>query len=263
MRCDISAPVDRSNRRTLRASSLTLVRVVAVVFCVLVAFGVAADDDPNVRQDLKQWTLFRLSDPIGEKWTFSFQYEIRFGEDISALDQWIVKPYASYKLGENFDLNFGYKYIYRPDSFNEQDPWFEPVFLRHYGKMAVSHQVRFEARLLENVDGVLPRVRYHFHFAHPWGDSGRYFGGSGAVRFNLGDKGDGTPVEGFEQSRLYAGVGWHVGRMSKTRLEVGYLWRYERQRTEPNWSDHVIRLQILFNTKGKKVRTPLPHESYR
>jgi len=33
-------------------------------------------------------------------------------------------------------------------------------------------------------------------------------------------------------------------------IELGYLWRYERERDKPDKSDHVIRLQFLFSTTG-------------
>jgi len=233
--------------------------VFACLFGVLTLANVVADDD--VRQDLQQWTAFRVSDPIGKVWTFSFQAELRLQDDISDVQQLIVKPYATYEFSKKLDFSFGYKYIARPDGADEQDPWQEIVFPRKYSDLAVSHQIRLEQRIIDDVSGILPRLRYLVHFAAPIGESHKYWASSGAVRFNLTDKGGTAPVGGFEQVRLYGGVGWHVG--GKTRIEVGYLYRYERQRTGPDFSDHVIRAQFLINTRGKKVKKPLPTESYK
>jgi hypothetical protein len=95
--------------------------VVALLVGAFAMASVLAAD--GVEQDLQQWTLFRVSDPIGERWTFSFQAEGRFADDISEVDEVIVKPYATYEFSKKFDFSFGYKYIDRPDGANEQDPW--------------------------------------------------------------------------------------------------------------------------------------------
>jgi hypothetical protein len=81
-------------------------------------------------------------------------------------------------------------------------------------------------------------VRYLIHTPPPLSTL-FYFALSEAFRFNLLDKGTG-PVSGFEQNRLYAGFGVHASKY--LRVELGYLWRYELERTPPNKSDHVIRL---------------------
>jgi hypothetical protein len=94
----------------------------------------------------------------------------------------------------------------------------------------------------------VPRLRYLIHVSHPLGDSDKYYwAAQEAVRFNAASK-DTGPVDGFEQSRLYFGVGRKVTR--KMKIEVGYLWNYQRKREGENLSNHVLRLQFLVDTKG-------------
>ena len=62
----------RPNVRAARAAVVLLIGALA-----------AANASAEVRQDLQQWTLFRVSKPIPKRWTFSFQAEGRFGDDIS------------------------------------------------------------------------------------------------------------------------------------------------------------------------------------
>jgi hypothetical protein len=76
------------------------------------------------------------------------------------------------------------------------------------------------------------------------------------IRFNLDEKGIG-PVSGFEQVRLNAGLGYHIGRF--TRLEVGYLYRFERSRDKADLSDNVLHVNLLFTTK-RKPRRPMPND---
>lgn len=59
---------------------------------------------------------------------------------------------------------------------------------------------------------------------------------------------DTGPVDGFEQSRLYFGVGRKMTK--KLKVEVGYLWNYQCEREGPNLSNHVLRLQFLIDTMG-------------
>jgi hypothetical protein len=50
------------------------------------------------------------------------------------------------------------------------------------------------------------------------------------------------------EGQPHAGVGFRANR--RLKLEVGYLWQYERQRIGPNESNHVLRMQFLIDSKG-------------
>lgn len=83
-----------------------------------------------------------------------------------------------------------------------------------------------------------------------------YTTGFAAVRFNLAEKGTG-PVAGFEQTRVYAGIGFHLGGI--TRIEVGYLYRYEVIRDAANFSDNIIHLNLFFTIK-RESKEPMPND---
>ena len=117
-----------------------------------------------------------------------------------------------------------------------------------------------EERFIQNVSGVLPRLRLLQHLSHPIGESRNYWTGFGAIRLNLDEKGQG-PVSGFEQSRIFVGLGRHIGE--RIQFEGGYLWQYERERDAENRSNHVIRLFIVFNTKAKRIKKPQPRDLFR
>jgi hypothetical protein len=77
---------------------------------------------------------------------------------------------------------------------------------------------------------------------------------------SIDDKGQGS-VSGFEQRRVYAALGRHVG--SHTLLEVGYLWRSEEERDGIDSSDQVIHFQLVFNSQAKRVKKPEHRDRYR
>ena len=107
---------------------------------------------------------------------------------------------------------------------------------------------------------MLPRVRFLEHLSHPIGEGPNYLTGFAAVRFNLGGNGSG-PVNGFEQGRVYAAVGRHLGE--HTLFEAGYLWRYEVERSGFDLNDHAVHFQLVFNTRAKQVKKPYHRDRYR
>ena len=50
------------------------------------------------------------------------------------------------------------------------------------------------------------------------------------------------------EQRTGGGVGRKMSK--KLKVEVGYLWNYQREREGPNLSNHVLRLQFRVDTKG-------------
>jgi hypothetical protein len=134
----------------------------------------------------------------------------------------------------------------------------------HYNKkcgdLVTGFQLRLEERFIDDMDGVIPRLRFLQHVSHPIGESPLYLTGFGEIRINLDDKGQG-PASGFEQSRIYAGLGRHFGE--RIQFEAGYLWRYEEKRTGDDLSDHAIHFKLVFNTKVKRVKKPTSRDQYR
>jgi len=218
----------------------------------------AQEEDP-VDNDIQMWNVLRFSVPIGEKWSVSMQNELRLADNISSIDEYIFKLYAHHRFTEKFGVSFGYKYINRPYGSNESDPWAEAVFPHTYNKWQVSHQLRFEARIYQDISGIIPRLRYLVNWSTQLGDSFMYATGFGAIRFNLAEKNAG-PVAGFEQVRVYAGLGFHIGGF--TRLEVGWLYRYEIIRNAPDFSDNALHVNLFFRTK-RKEQQPLPNDHFQ
>jgi len=195
--------------------------------------GNLSAQDFGTNRDNQSWNTIRITTPINNSWSVSLQNEARFTEDMT--------------------------HINRPSDFNETDPWVEAVFPRRYKKWHYGHQVRFETRFSSDLPGILPRLRYMVTYARQLGDTPWYMAGFGAVRFNLDEKGTG-PVSGFEQVRANVGLGYHIGGF--TRLEVGYLYRFERSREAANLSDNVLHVNLFFTTK-RQPKWPLPNAHFQ
>ena len=208
--------------------------------------AIAADND------FQQWSLVFANHNFANNWSASMQVESRWSDDKNAFDEVIVKPAGYYRFTDRFQLGFGYKHITKYKESNEQDLWQEIYYKTPISKYAITHQARLEQRDINGISGILPRLRYLINVQRPL-NATYYLKSWGAVRFNLGNKGEG-PVAGFEQNRIFFGLGAHTSKRGK--FEVGYLWKYEKTRDDINKSDHVISLQFHFNTKGQ------PHPSH-
>jgi hypothetical protein len=229
---------------------------ILIIILSLITYTANSQD---YKQDIESWNVVKYTNHFGEKWSVSLQEETRFQNDISKLNQIIVKVNATIQFSKKIGFHFGFKGIYRPDDANEWEPWQELLLPHSYKGFHVSHNVRLEERVYQGLDGILPRIRYLFNYNIPVGKKRQYIVGYGAVRFNLVNKGSG-PVSGFEQVRLRAAYGFHIKKFMQ--LEIGYLYRYELNRNTPNLSDHVIHLQIPFTTGNKKGAAHTKKYSY-
>jgi len=219
--------------------------------CILLSLAILSITPARAgtNNDLQQWSLIFVNHHLTDKWSASMQVENRLRDDASEVDKQIYKPAGYYLFTDTLQLGVGYKYVRKHDSADEQDPWQE-LFYRPVStsKFDWVHQFRLEQRTGKSIDGIVSRLRYLIHVSHPLGDSDEYYwAAQEAVRFNAASK-DSGPVDGFEQSRLYFGVGKKVTR--KMKIEVGYLWNYQRIRDGNDLSNHVLRLQFLVDTKG-------------
>jgi hypothetical protein len=201
----------------------------------------------QAQQDLQLWNLADLQHSFDDRWRSSFQWEIKFADDISEFSELILKPAGTFNFSPKTSVGLGYTYQVKHNDPNEQDIWQELHHTLPIKDVSLTNQFRLEERFLDSISGIIPRLRYLVQAKHPLGST-KYLVASEAIEFNLVDKGQG-PVGGFEQNQVYVAIGFKWGKY--TRIETGYLWKYERRRDRDDASDHVIRLRFLFGTRGR------------
>ena len=213
----------------------------------------------EAEEDLRIWAPMEFIHPLGEDWSVSLQVESRVRDNVSEFDEVVYKPAVNYHF-KDWVFSAGYKHNDKYLDSDEDVPWQEVAHNKTYGELVAGCQLRIEERFIDGLDGVLPRLRLLTHAAHPLGESTSYLTSFGELRFNLDDKGEG-PVDDFEQSRIFAGLGRHLG--DRVLLEAGYLWRYKRERTGADGSDHAIRFHLVINSRAKGVKKPSVRDRYR
>ena len=261
------SPPRNSTRRMEQQETLPLINpamrlglhvlVVPLFLLTMMLAGPTADAaDP----DLQLWFPTQIVHPIGTDWAISMKTEVRLQDDISEFSRLVYKPALNYHFSPSWTFSTGYRYMDKANQANEQSPWQEIIFHKNFDDLVTGYQVRLEERFIDDINGALPRLRFLTYLSHPLGDSLNYLTGFGDFRLNLDEKGEG-PVSGFEQGRVSAGLGRHIGE--HIQFEVSYLWRYEEKRSGADLNQHAIHLQLVLNTKAKQVKKPTSRDQYR
>ena len=78
--------------------------------------------DSTVHQDFRLWAPVYLTFPLSSSFIGYMEVNPRFGDDVSELDQLILRPAVGYKLNDHFPLWQGYAWVgnYQP-SFREEN----------------------------------------------------------------------------------------------------------------------------------------------
>lgn len=207
----------------------------------------AADSDVQV------WNAFKAEQRWSARWSTSLDGQLRLQDNVSQFSALVLDAAAFHHAGDRFKLGAGFQYtVAPPGRTDEQAPWQSVSYAHQLFGASASTTLRLDERLRDDVDGVLPRLRLGSRLTYPL-DGKWYLAASEEVRFNLRDTGAG-PVSGFEQNRLYGGVGRRIDDFA--RIEIGYLWRYERERDKPGRSDNVVQLQIVIGSGRRAARKP-------
>lgn len=216
----------------------------AALTALLLAAALPAGPAAAVDSDVQLWSVMRWDHRWNERWSSAMKGELRVADDITTFSEFQVEPSVRYHLDHRLSLGLTYQFTEKaPGKGDEHDVMQEASFAHALGPVGLSHTGKVVERIISDVPGVVPQLRYVLGATYPL-DERFYLAVSEEVRVNLRNAGTG-PVAGFEQNRLSGGIGVHLDQM--VRSEIGYLWRYERERNGGARSDNVILLQIVLS----------------
>ncbi len=105
-------------------------------------------------------------------------------------------------------------------------------------------RTRLEQRFLEGADDTGWRLRHMVRMTHPLGSSQRYdLTLWDEVFVNVNDT-DWGARDGFDQNRLFAGIG--VALAPRVRTEIGYLHQYVERSSRPDAVGHTLSLNLFL-----------------
>jgi hypothetical protein len=154
----------------------------------------------------------------------------RFGEDVSELDQLILRPAVGYKLNDHFTLWQGYAWVgnYQPSFREENRVYQQLLYRRKFPFVKVLRRTRLEERFIDNADGTAVRARTMLRGDFPLPDAPEWaIVIYEEIFVNVNAVGNGHD-SGFDQNRLFLGMNrqftehFNVDRSSKRGGRYGH-----------------------------------------
>lgn len=176
----------------------------------------------------------------------------RFNDDASRWNQGIVRGAIGYPVGKRAVLWGGYAFvptrpIGRGDDIVEHRLWqqltwspqVEPAGFR------LSSRTRLEQRDIEDAAPLAWRFRQFVKATRPLGaDQPTYLSLWAEAFVNFNDT-RGGPQAGFDQNRVFGGLGFRLS--PTTRFEAGYLHQWVNRHGRADAHNHILSLTLLLN----------------
>ena len=205
--------------------------------------------DSTVNQDFRLWAPVYLTVPLSPSFIGYMEVNPRFGDDVSELDQLLLRPAVGYKLTDHLSLWQGYAWIgnYQP-SFREENRLFQQLlYRRKFPFVKVFSRSRLEERFIDNTDGTSVRARTMLRGDFPLPNAPEWaFVVYDEIFMNVNSVGNG-PDSGFDQNRFFLGMNREFTKYFN--MDLGYQIQAlnGRQSGLVNQINNIILLQFFIN----------------
>ncbi len=224
------------------------VRCVVIGLAAWAAFGFGTEPACADDSDTQQWSLLVVNKKLSERWLGYFEVQPRFGDNASDLERLLIRPAIGYRLSPKLSLWQGYAWtpLFSPFFDGEHRTYQQVLYDTSVGATGVVSRTRFEQRFIEGAGGTSHRVRSMLRLSHPISRDRKWLAiGYDELFWNLNST-DNGPVRGFDQNRLFLGVGRQIN--SSLRVETGYMLNpVNRPRTRADRQLHNWVVQLTLN----------------
>lgn len=173
----------------------------------------------------------------------------RFGDDVSELDQLLLRPAIGYKLNDRFSVWQGYAWVgnYQP-SLREEDRLYQQLTYREkFSFVKVVSRTRLEERFIEHTDSASIRARTLLRGDFPLPNAPEWaLVVYDEIFVNLNAVKNG-PDSGFDQNRFFVGINREFTK--QFNMDVGYQMQAinGNQAGLINQINNIILLQFFIN----------------
>lgn len=194
----------------------------------------------SVNHDLQLWTQFFAQKKWTPTWGTYLELQPRFDRDLSRLHITILRPALYAQLNPYLTAWIGTAWIQ-----GERRPWLQLLGQWAHGPLTLTSRLRFEFRELDATVQTSHRLRQLLRVTGPLkNDTTVYWASSAELFFHLNSI-PGGPQSGFDQSRVFLGVGNKLG--NGLLLEGGYLANYvDRPAPAANAMNHAAFLTLAY-----------------
>ena len=229
-------------------------KIFTPIFCAASLLIVAPASLADPAHDEGLWLMiaaqgsFDEEDPQRSRLRWWFDGHARFFEDANGYGQSIVRPGVGYAIGERSTLWAGYGWIRSSPAnradFDENRIWQQWTTSIAISSANLSWRSRLEQRFVEGGDDVGWRFRQFIKLSQPLAFESRFRLVAYDEVFIAFNDTDWGAHSGFDQNRLFAGLGWEFKK--GINAEAGYLNQFVRLPGRENLMNHILSLNMLL-----------------
>ena len=232
----------------IRARSVVVVIILATTLCRS-AWGQAIQDGGVWLAAFSQGEIQRsfLSRHDGLWW---FDAHTRYVGDAFEFLQSIVRPGIGWQLSDDQSVWVGYAWIGEriPGlDFHENRFWQQWIFNREFGDVSAVFRSRLEQRFVSVGAQAGWRFRQMIRFQKPVAKNPRLLWVAwDEIFYHLRDTDWGART-GYNQNRIFVGLGRTASSNSRRRTEIGYLYQQiEIPEDGADLSNHILSINVFF-----------------
>lgn len=170
----------------------------------------------------------------------------RFGNNVSEIDQLLLRPAIGYQISPSFSIWQGYAWVtnYEPRFRDEHRLYQQLSYRRSFTRFRISSRTRFEERFIRNARGTALRAREMVRGDIPFGPNKHWaLVIYDEVFINLNTIRSG-PESGFDQNRFFVGINRKLN--DSVRVDFGYQNQTINTKG-PNTMNHIILIQWFID----------------
>jgi hypothetical protein len=218
-------------------------------FIILCYFPLISNAHPT--HDVQSWNNLTVTSSFNDNLKFWLETQLRFGHNISNLSQSVARTAVGYDVNNQHSVWFGYAWIDTKKPFsdiniNEHRLWQQHLYIGSFDFGKISSRTRLEERFIKHNAETAWRFRQFARLQQVITNDKKYFIAlSNEIFLNINNTAKHGNNSGFEQNRLFAGVGFYPKKV--ILIEVGYQNQFIKNISKENFIGHTILMNIVGN----------------
>jgi len=223
---------------------------------------------PNTRSDFRLWTPVYLNVKLPSRFLAYMEVNPRIGDDVTNIDQLLLRPALGYQLTDNLSIWQGYAWVgnfnqtptkFIPSNFVGENRIFQQaIYTEKFSGFKFMSRTRMEERWIDHASGTALRFRQMLKLSYPlpvapdWAlvTYDEIFINLNSVdTFDEARRGASKgPGAGIDQNRFFLGVNKAFNQYFN--VDLGYQNQMLNSRTlhgNANLINHILLLQFYIN----------------
>lgn len=220
------------------------------------------------KEDFRLWAPVFLTVSLPARFIAYMEVNPRIGDDVTNIDQLLLRPAIGYKLTDNWSIWQGYAWVgnfnqtptpHLPSNFvGENRIWQQATYTQNFESFKFMARTRMEERWIDHASGTALRFRQMFKLTYPlpmapdWalvGFDEIFMNLNSVDSYDAVNKGYSKgPGAGIEQNRLFLGV--NKTFTSWLNVDLGYQNQMINNRKlegNANLINHILMINFYIN----------------